>query len=173
MLPIGSLIGGALGVGSSIYGGIKASQAMKGIKKNLEDQQRDNQAWYDRRYNEDVTQRADAQRILQLTADNIRRRNQAAAGRAAVMGGSGAAEAAARAENNEALAAVASSIAAAGEARKDRIEEQYQQRKSGLDSQLNNMEAARAQAITQAAGGAASAAGELGDSIDDWLLKNK
>lgn len=171
MLPIGSLIGGALGVGSSIYGGIKASQAMKGIKKNLEDQQRENQAWYDRRYNEDPTQRADAQRILQLTADNIRRRNQAAAGRAAVMGGSGAAEAAARAENNEALAAVASSIAAAGEARKDRIEEQYQQRKSGLDSQLNNMDAARAQAITQAMGGAASAAGELGGSIDEWLDK--
>lgn len=168
---IGSLIGAALAVGSSIYGGIKASQAMKENKRNLQERQRENQAWYDRRYNEDVTQRADAQRILQLTADNIRRRNQAAAGRAAVMGGSGAAEAAARAENNEALAAAVSSIAAAGEARKDRLEEQYQQRKLGLDSQLDNMEAARAQAITQAAGGAASAAGELGGSIDDWLDK--
>ena len=77
---IGSSIGGALGIGASIFGGISASKAMKNVKKNLESQMKENQDWYDRRYNEDATQRADAQRILTITNENIRKRNQAAAG---------------------------------------------------------------------------------------------
>ena len=65
---LGSAIGGTLGIGASIYGGISASKSMKKIKKNIENQMRENQDWYDRRYNEDATQRADAQRILSITA---------------------------------------------------------------------------------------------------------
>ena len=76
---IGSAVGGALGIGASIFGGISASKAMKKVKKNLEDQVRENQDWYDRKYNEDATQRTDAQRILTITNDNIRQRNKAAA----------------------------------------------------------------------------------------------
>ena len=85
---LGSAIGGALGIGASIFGGISASKAMKKVKRNIEGQMKENQNWYDRRYNEDATQRADAQRILTMTNENIRQRNQAAAGSAAVMGSS-------------------------------------------------------------------------------------
>ena len=83
----GSAIGGALGIGGAIFGGISASKAMKRAKKMVEEQKKENQDWYDRRYNEDSTQRADAQRILTQTNEAIRQRNQAAAGSAAVMGG--------------------------------------------------------------------------------------
>ena len=76
----GSAIGGALGIGGAIFGGISASKAMKQVKKNIEGQMKDNQNWYDRRYNEDATQRADAQRILTITNENIKQRNQQAAG---------------------------------------------------------------------------------------------
>ena len=58
------LIGSAIGAAGSIFGGISASKAMKRAKKNVEAQRQKNQDWYDRRYNEDATQRADAQRIL-------------------------------------------------------------------------------------------------------------
>lgn len=84
---LGSAIGGALGIGGSIFGGISASKAMKRIKKNLEGQKQENESWYNRRYNEDATQRADAQRILTLTNENIRNRNRQAAGTQAIMGG--------------------------------------------------------------------------------------
>ena len=114
---IGSAIGGALGIGGSIFGGISASKAMKKVKKNLEGQMKDNQDWYDRRYNEDATQRADAQRILTITNDNIRQRNKAAAGAQAVMGGTEESVAAAKAMNNQALADATSQIAVAGECR--------------------------------------------------------
>lgn len=170
---IGSLIGSALGIGASIFGGIKASQAMKGVKNNLEQQRRDNQDWYDRRYNEDATQRADAQRILTQTAEAIKQRNKAAAGTAAVMGGNAESVAAEKAANAQAMADAASRIAVAGEARKDNIEQQYQQRDQALQGQLNNMEVARANAITQAAGGVAGAAGSAGDLDQNLLEKEK
>lgn len=170
---IGSLIGSALGIGASIFGGIKASQAMKGVKSNLEQQRRDNQNWYDRRYNEDATQRADAQRILTQTAEAIKQRNKSAAGTAAVMGGNAESVAAEKAANAQAMADAASRIAVAGEARKDNIEQQYQQRDQELQGQLNNMEVARANAITQAASGVAGAAGSSGESLDQNLLEKE
>ena len=96
----GSAIGGALGIGGAIFGGISASKAMKKAKGMVEKQMKDNQNWYDRRYNEDATQRADAQRILTMTNENIRQRNRQAAGTRAVMGGTEESVAAAKAANN-------------------------------------------------------------------------
>ena len=166
---IGSLISAGLGLASSIYGGIKASQAMKNVKANLEEQQKRNEDWYNRRYNEDVTQRADTQRLLTIAAENIKNRNRGAAGRAAVMGGSQAALAAERAANNQTLADITGNIAANADERRDRIEQQYQQRQAGLESQLNQLESNKANAITQAVTGAASSLGEAGGAVDDLI----
>ncbi len=52
---IGSLIGGAVGAIGSIFGGVKASQAMKKVKANVESQKQANEDWMNRRYNENVT----------------------------------------------------------------------------------------------------------------------
>lgn len=153
----GSAIGGALGIGASIFGGISASKAMKKVKQNIERQMKENQNWYDRRYNEDATQRADAQRILTMTNENIRQRNQAAAGSAAVMGSSEESIAAAKAANNQALADATSQIAVNGERRKDQIESQYMQTKQELNDKLNNLEQAKAQNTAQAVQGVAQA----------------
>ena len=154
---VGSAIGGALGVGASIFGGVSASKAMKKIKQTLINQQKENQDWYDRRYNEAATQLADAQRILAITQENIRQRNQQAAGSAAVMGGTEESIAAAKAANNQAMADAASQIAINGDRRKDQIEAQYQQTKANLNAQLNNLEQAKSQAISQAVQGVADA----------------
>lgn len=158
---LGSAIGGALGIGAGIFGGISASKAMKKVKRNLQEQKQSNQAWYDRRYNEDATQRADAQRILTHTIDNIRQRNQAAAGAQAVMGGTEESVAATKAANNEALADAVSQIAVNGERRKDQIEGQYRATDSNLDAQLNNLEINKAKAVSQAIGGVAQAGAGL------------
>lgn len=154
---IGTAIGAAMNVGGAIFGGISASKAMKKVKKNIQEQQRKNQDWYDQRYNEDATQRADAQRILAITQDNIRQRNRQAAGAQAVMGGTEESLAAAKAANNEALADAASQIAVNGERRKDQIESQYQATDAQLQSQLNNLEINKANAISQAVQGVAKA----------------
>ena len=154
---IGSIAGGALGAAGSIFGGISASKAMKRVKKNLQAQKEANQNWYDRRYNEDATQRADAQRILTQTEESIRNRNRQAAGTQAVMGGTDESTAAAKAANAQALADATSQIAAGAENRKDQIEQTYQQRDSQINEALNNLEINKAQAISQAVQGVAKA----------------
>lgn len=140
---IGSIAGGALGAAGSIFGGISASKAMRRVKKNLQAQKEANQNWYDRRYNEDATQRADAQRILTQTEKSIRNRNRQAAGAQAVMGGTDESTAAAKAANAQALADATSQIAVNAENRKDQIEQTYQQRDSQINEALNNLRLTR------------------------------
>ena len=154
---IGSIAGGALGAAGSIFGGISASKAMRRVKKNLQAQKQANQNWYDPRYNEDATQRADAQRILTQTEESLRNRNRQAAGAQAVMGGTDESTAAAKAANAQALADATSQIAAGAENRKDQIEQTYQQRDSQINEALNNLEINKAQAISQAVQGVAKA----------------
>jgi len=163
------LVGAALGAVGSIFGGISASRAMKKAKQNLQDQIDKNQDWYDRRYNEDATQRADAQRILTLTEDNIKRRNKAAEGTQAVMGGTEESVAATKAANAQALADATSTIAVNGEQRKDAIEGQYRQRDAALKQQLNQIEQGKAQAVTGAIEGLL---GKTGD-MDFGTIKTK
>ena len=155
------LIGSAIGAAGSIFGGISASKAMKRAKKNVEAQRQKNQDWYDRRYNEDATQRAHAQRILTQTEESIKQRNKQAAGSAAVMGGTDESVAAAKAANNQALADATSQIAANAEARKDNIEATYMANDNAFVEQLNQLEQGKAQAIGQAVQGVANAASSM------------
>ena len=155
------LIGAAIGAAGSIFGGISASKAMRKMKANVEAQKKANQDWFDRRYNEDATQRADAQRILTMTEESIKNRNKAAVGAQAVLGGTEESVAAAKAANNKALSDATSQIAVNAEQRKDSIEQQYQQRDADLTNQLNEIEQNKANAIGQAVQGVTGAAGSL------------
>lgn len=158
---IGSLVGAGLSAAGSIFGGISASKAMKNVKKNLQQQKQANQDWYDRRYNEDATQRADAQRILTKTEESIRNRNRQAAGAQAVMGGTEESVAAAKAANNQALADATSQIAVNAEARKDQIEQTYQQRDAQINDALNNLEIKKSEAISSAVQGVTQAGADI------------
>lgn len=164
------LIGTALGAIGNIFGGIAASKAMNNVKNNLKDQQAKNLDWFNRRYNEDPTQRASAQALFTRLNQDIRDRNKAAAAMQAVAGGTEESVAAAKAANNDALAKVASNIAVNGEARKDAIESQYQQTDANLQAQLNNMEIGKANAISQAMSGLTQAAGDM--DFGELKLKN-
>ena len=155
------LIGSAIGAAGSIFGGISASKALKKEKRNIEAQRKKNQDWYDQRYNEDATQRADAQRILTQTEESIKQRNKAAAGSAAVMGGTDESVAAAKAANNQALADATSQIAANADQRKDNIEATYMQNDNAFAEQLNNVQKDKAQAISSAVQGVTNAAGSM------------
>lgn len=152
-------------IGGSIFGGIKASQAMKKVENNLNDRMRENQDWYDRRYNEDATQRADAQRMLAMTMDAIRDRSMDAKGTQAVMGGTEESMAATRAANAKALSDTAAEIAVAGANRKDQIESQYMTKKDSLNDKLNNMQIQKANNIVNAVNGVTSAASDIASSM--------
>ncbi len=131
------IIGAAAGAAGGILGGLGKNRALKKQINAVKEMQRENQDWYDRRYNEDATQRADAQRVLTMTEEAIKNRNRAAAGSAAVMGGTEESVAAAKEANAKALSDVASQIAIAGEQRKDAIESQYRSKNDALQEQIN------------------------------------
>lgn len=158
---LGGAIGAGLGAVGSIFGGISASKAMKKVKNNLKEQRKRNQDWYDRRYNEDATQRADAQAILTRTEESIRNRNRQAAGAQAVMGGTEESVAAAKAANNQALADATATIAVNADKRKDAIEAQYQAKDEAIEQQLNDLEQKKAQNIAQAIQGVVQAGSNI------------
>lgn len=155
---LGGIIGGALGALSGIFGGISKNRMLKNQMSMVNEMKRENQDWYDRRYNEDATQRADAQAILTRTAEMIKQRNRAAAGSAAVMGGSEESVAATKAANAQAMADTASRIASEGARRKDLIESQYRGRQHQLDEQLRQLEAGKLNALDIAGGALGGAA---------------
>lgn len=154
-------IGAAMGAGAAIYGGFSASKAMKGVASDIEASRAKNKDWYNRRYNEDATHRADAQRILALTEENIRQRNNAAAGNAAVMGGNNEGVAATKAANNEALADATSQIAANASASKDNIEATYLNNENALLEQRRALAKGKADAISGAVQGVVNAAASI------------
>ncbi len=158
-------------LGGSIFGGIKASREAKKQQKMLDAQKAENQAWYNRRYNEDGTQRADAQRLLTNTQDLLRRQTMAAQGANAVTGASTEAVAAQKAASNQALANATSTIAAASDARKDNIEQQYQTNNNALEDKQMQISRQKQNAITQAVQGVAGAADSIG-GINDRFDKD-
>lgn len=170
---IGSIIGAGIGAAGAIFGGIQNAKAMRQAKANIEAQKQDAQNDYDRRFNEDYTQRADAQRLLTITEENIRQRNRQAEGQAAVMGSNPAAVAAAKAANNGAIADAVGTIAAQGEQYKQGIENRYLQQKEAARAALTDMQIKKAQNIAQATMGVASAGASMAGALDDSVFKKQ
>ena len=170
---IGALIGAGLGLASSIAGGIANRKARKKQEQMLAQQQRDNQAWYDRKYNEDPTKRADTVRLLTQMQEQIKNRNRAAKGRQAVMGGTEDSTTAVKEANNKTLADTTSQIVAANEARKDAIEQQYQQNKRSIQGQQMQMEAEKSADTANVAAGVAGTAANIAATLDSGSGKSK
>ena len=170
---LGSLIGAGLGVASSIFGGISARKARQKQERMLAQQEKENQAWYDRKYNEDPTKRADTVRLLTQMQEQIKNRNKAAKGRQAVMGGTEDSTTAVKEANNKTLADTTSQIVAANEARKDAIEGQYQARKDAIQNKRMGLEAEKAAGTASVAAGVAGTAANIAATIDGGLGNSK
>jgi hypothetical protein len=129
--------------------------------REIKAQRQENKDWFDRRYNEDATQRADAQALLNNTLQTIRERNRALAGQQAVMGGTDESVAAEKEANNKMLSDAVTNIAAQASDRKDKIEDQYRDRDAELQGQLSGVRDQRSQRIANSAVGYANTAAEM------------
>lgn len=166
---LGAIIGGAMKVGDAVAGGIMGAKSARKQARMIADEKSKNQAWFDRRYNEDSTQRAEAQAAITKMREAMKDRTAAAAGTAAVMGGTEESMAIEKEAQNKALAETMSNIAINGEARKDAIEAQYQARDAELfGAQLSN-EQQKANNIA----GAVSEMASAGSGIMNSILPNK
>ena len=163
---LGALIGAGLGLASSIAGGVANRKARRKQEQMIAQQQKENQAWYDRAYNADPTKRADTVRLLTQMQEQIKNRNKAAKGRQAVMGGTEDSTTAVKEANNKTLADTTSQIVAANDARKDNIEQQYMNRKNQLQNQQMGIEAEKAADTANAVAGVAGTAANIAAAID-------
>ena len=163
---LGALIGAGLGLASSIAGGVANRKARRKQEQMIAQQQKENQAWYDRTYNADPTKRADTVRLLTQMQEQIKNRNKAAKGRQAVMGGTEDSTTAVKEANNKVLADTTSQIVAANGARKDNIEQQYRERKNQLQNQQMGLEAEKAADTANAVAGVAGTAANIAATID-------
>lgn len=170
---LGTLIGAGLGLASSIAGGIANRKARQKQEQMIAQQQKENQAWYDRKYNEGPTKRADTVRLLTQMQEQIKNRNKAAKGRQAVMGGTEDSTTAVKEANNKTLADTTSQIVAANDARKDNIENQYRARKSQLQGQQMSLEAEKAADTANAVAGVAGTAANIAAAVDSGGGKSK
>lgn len=164
-----------MGAVGNIFGGISKNKMLKQQMKMVNEAKRDNQNWFDRRYNEDATQRADAQAMLTQTAEAIKNRNRQAAGSAAVMGGTEESVAATKEANAKAMADATSQIAVAGERRKDAIEQQYRAKNDAYNEQLRELQGQKQSALDIAGGAIGGLAGGIGSGIEleDMLSRKK
>ena len=163
---LGALIGAGLGLASSIAGGVANRKARRKQEQMIAQQQKENQAWYDRTYNADPTKRADTVRLLTQMQEQIKNRNKAAKGRQAVMGVTEDSTTAVKEANNKTLADTTSQIVAANEARKDAIEQQYQQNKRSIQGQQMQMEAEKSADTANVAAGVAGTAANIAATLD-------
>lgn len=163
---LGELIGAGLGLASSIAGGVANRKARRKQEQMIAQQQKENQAWYDRTYNADPTKRADTVRLLTQMQEQIKNRNKAAKGRQAVMGGTEDSTTAVEEANNKTLADTTSQIVAVNESRKDNIEQQYRERKNQLQNQQMGIEAEKAADTANAVAGVAGTAANIAASLD-------
>ena len=163
---IATLIGAGLAVGSSLWGGYKASQAAKKANRQIANQRAANQAWFNRRYNEDYADTAAGQRLITQAKDYAKDNWKKAQGASRVGGATDESAAAAKEAGNKMVGNTISGIAAADTARKDRIDSQYRSLDNSLTQQQIAVEQNRAAQISQAASQASNAMMNAGAYID-------
>lgn len=131
--------------------GIKARKAARKANAVLDKQAKENEDWFNRRYNEDYTQSAEAQAALTKARELADEQYRKASGTAAVVGATDESVAQAKKAAGEVISDTASGIATNATARKDAVESQYLNTKNNISNQrlsIYNQQAANA---TQAA----------------------
>lgn len=144
------MIGAAIGLATSIAGGILGNKAARKQRKEMREARQRQLNLQIRRYNENGLQRASAQAMLNRVQDYIDSRSKQAQGAQAVMGGSEASVAATKEANSRAIADAASKIVAQDDARKDALQAQIDKDTERYNEQEAQAKAAQAQALGQA-----------------------
>ena len=147
----------------SVIGGAAQARAARKQREIINTQKKDNEAWYNRNYYEDSTQRSDAQRAMQMARDAMKSRYNQAQASGVVTGATDESIAAQKAATNQVVSSAASSIAATGDARKDSIDQQYLNTKANLAQQEAETWKQQGAAIAQAAQGVGNAGSKMFD----------
>lgn len=154
-------IGGALALGSAIYGGIKSSVANNRARQLIDQQRKDNRQWYEIQMAKDYTRRSDVQAAITRQRELLQEQYDRARATNAVAGGTDASLAAQQKAAGQSLSQTMTDIASQASSFKDNIERQYR----AQDAALNQQQAASHQQQAAQTAQAASQAVNAGISL--------
>lgn len=133
-------IGAIAGIGSTIYGAVKQSQAAKKEEALMAKQAAANEAWYNRNYYQDYLNTVGAQNAIKRYRDLLAEQTKEARARQVITGGTPEQAQAVAEAGAEGYSNLVGNLAAQGEAQKQAVDAQ----KLAMDANLN------AQALTMA-----------------------
>ena len=167
----------ALGIGSSILGGLSSANAAKRAEQLRREQDARNNAWFNRKYNESYIDTAAGRNAIRQAQDYARTMTKRAEGAAAVTGGTDAAVAQAKESANKMIGDTIGNLAAQDTARKESAEATHLQQQAQSTAQQMQTQQMRANAIAQAASGTSNAliqgAAMLGDTSGSTKLADR
>ncbi|MDR0824947.1 MAG: hypothetical protein LBN74_07610 [Prevotella sp.] len=140
-----SILGGVIGLGASLFGGIKAGKERRKMDKFLNKQNTENTAWYNANALSDYTQRADAQNLMGQLRNTLTKQNKIAANTAVVTGATPEQQAVQKEQSNKVVSDTFSNIGALGQQWKDRVTDKYLARKDNIAQQRMGMMGQNAQ----------------------------
>lgn len=133
-LLIGAAIQGAIGLGTSIYGGIKEGQERKRMEAERAAWNQDNKNWYNQEYYKDFTDRLDTQNTMRLMREEADRQAKLAEGRQIVTGGTND-QALAELENRtKATSNMIANLGATDAQRKDKLTDAFRNRQHQINA---------------------------------------
>lgn len=154
-------LGLGLGAAGSAVGFISQAKEARKRRRALDERERENEAWYNRKYNEVGTESAAAQRALTAMRDAQRERMNRASGAAAVSGASSESVAAEKAAANKTIGDTVSAIAARDDARKERVDDEYRREKRAIENARDNISLQKQQNTAAATSQALNTAGNI------------
>lgn len=154
---IATAIGAGASLLSSFIGGNAAAKAAQAAEKRQRAMEAKEDAWYNRRYNEDYSDTAAGQNLIRRAKDYAKEQWKKAAGAQAVAGGTDAATQMAKDAGNKMVGDTIANMAATDQARKANVDNIHMQNQQNFGQMDMQREMNRAQAITDAAGNASNA----------------
>jgi len=150
-MKLTTALGGAVALGSAVYGAIQSSKYNKQARNLIGQQRQDNDAWWAAKKNEDYLDRTDAQNIITKQQSLLDEHYRQAEKANVVSGGTDEALAMQKAAANNATAQTMASIAANASEAKDSAERQYRAEDAALNQQEIQTYMNQANATAQAA----------------------
>lgn len=170
---ISGAVGGALQIGSSIYGQVKSNQFNAQAQKELQNRRDENRRWYNQKMSEDYMMRSDVQNVLRKQRELLNEQYQRARATNIVAGGTDESLALQQQEANKTMGDTMADIAANASAYKDNVEQQFRAQEDSLSQQQQQIYSNKANQVAQAASQAASAGAGLLSSGLEGITKVK
>ena len=163
----------AASLASSLFGAAKARKERKKAaaeQKRREDQE---QAWYDRRYNQDYLDTAAGQNLMRQANEYADKQWRKAEGAKVVGGGTDAATAMAKESTNRMVGNTVANIAAQDESRKQSVDNIHQQNLQNFSNQTQARYNQQASDINTATQNASNAIMSMGSALESASSQKK